>query len=117
MSDVVNNTSNDVGIDDASDNDDASDDYASNADVFLMDAWDIMNRASRKIRTVPMEDRRFRSFFGIWKKIVKMVWNMLGEGGLHSKKSEPKHLLWALYFLKVYPREGPGCCQRVKGCH
>jgi hypothetical protein len=34
---------------------------------------------------------------------------MLGEGGLHPKKCKPKHLLWALYFLKVYPREGPGC--------
>jgi hypothetical protein len=25
------------------------------------------------------------------------------------EKSEPKHLLWMLYFLKVYPREGPRC--------
>ncbi len=38
-----------------------------------------------------------------------MVWDVLGEGGLRPKKSKPKHLLWALYFLKVYPREGPGC--------
>ena len=38
-----------------------------------------------------------------------MVWDMLGEGGLCPEKSEPKHLLWTLYFLKVYPREGPGC--------
>ncbi len=21
----------------------------------------------------------------------------------------PEHLLWALYFLKVYPKQGPGC--------
>ncbi len=27
---------------------------------------------------------------------------MLGEGGLHPEKSKPTHLLWALYFLKVY---------------
>jgi hypothetical protein len=38
-----------------------------------------------------------------------MVWDMLGEGGLRPEKSKPKHLLWALYFLKVYPREGPVC--------
>ncbi len=25
------------------------------------------------------------------------------------KKSKPKHLLWTLYFLKVYTREAPGC--------
>jgi hypothetical protein len=39
---------------------------------------------------------------------VLKVWSMLGEGGLRPKNSKPKHLLWALYFLKVYPREGPG---------
>jgi hypothetical protein len=33
---------------------------------------------------------------------------MLGEGDLCPKNSKPKHLLWALCFLKVYPREGPG---------
>ena len=38
-----------------------------------------------------------------------MVGDMLGEGGLHPKKSKPKHLLWALYFMNVYPSEGPGC--------
>ena len=31
------------------------------------------------------------------------------EGNLLPEKSRPKHLLWSLYFLKVYPREGPGC--------
>jgi hypothetical protein len=45
----------------------------------------------------------------MWKEIVLKVWGMLGEGGLRPKNSKPKHLHWALYFLKVYPREGPGC--------
>ena len=31
------------------------------------------------------------------------------EGGLLPEKSRPKHLLWTLYFLKVYPREAAGC--------
>jgi hypothetical protein len=34
---------------------------------------------------------------------------MLGEGGLRPKNSEPKHLIWDLYFLKVYPMDAPGC--------
>jgi len=38
-----------------------------------------------------------------------MVWDMLVESHLLPKKSNPKHLLWMLYFLKVYPREAPGC--------
>ncbi len=56
-----------------------------------------------------MEEHQFRSFFSARNEIVLKVWSMLGEGGLCPKNSEPKHLLWALYFLKVYPREGPGC--------
>ena len=63
----------------------------------------------QKIGTAAMEECRFRSFFGAWNEMVLKVWSMLGEGGLHPKNSKPKHLLWALYFLKVYPREGPGC--------
>ncbi len=34
---------------------------------------------------------------------------MLVESHLLPKKSNAKHLLWTLYFLKVYPREAPGC--------
>ncbi len=34
---------------------------------------------------------------------------MLGEGGLRLKKSKHKHLLFALYFLKICSREGPRC--------
>ena len=56
-----------------------------------------------------MEDRRFRGLFGACIEIVLKSWFMLGEGGLCPKKSKPKHLLWTLYFLKVYPREAPGC--------
>jgi hypothetical protein len=56
-----------------------------------------------------MEDRRFRSFFRMQFEILRMVWDMLGEGGLYPEKSKPKQLLWTLYFLKVNPREGQGC--------
>jgi hypothetical protein len=33
---------------------------------------------------------------------------MLGQKGLRPDKSKPKHLLWTLYFLKVYPKQSPG---------
>jgi hypothetical protein len=56
-----------------------------------------------------MEDRRFRGLFGARIKIILKVWMMFLEDGLHPKKSKPKHLLWTLYFLRVYPREAPSC--------
>ena len=70
---------------------------------------EIMNQAGRRVGTAAMEDRRSRSLFGALFEIVHMVWDMLGEGSLHPEKNKPKHLLWTLYFLKVYPREGLGC--------
>ncbi len=68
-----------------------------------------MNRTLQKMGTATMEDCLFSAFFGAWKEIVHMVWDMLGEGSLRPEKCKPRHMLWALYFLKVYPWEGPGC--------
>jgi hypothetical protein len=104
VTEIIDYTSNDIK------DDNTSNDNTSNVNVFLMDAWYIMNRASRKIGMVAVEDCRFHNFFCAWKEIVKMVWDMLGEGSLYPENSKPKHLLWALYFLKVYLREGPRCC-------
>jgi hypothetical protein len=88
--------------------DDGSDGKETEDTAFHRATREIMNRAGQ-IGTAAMEDRRFRSFFGARFEIFCMVWDMLGEGGLRPEKSEPKHLLWTLYFLKVYQREGPGC--------
>jgi len=97
--------------DDGSDDDDDDDnnDRDTEEAVFLRDARDIQNRTSRCVGTAAMEDRRFRGLFGARIEIVLKVWSMLLEDGLRPKKSKPKHLLWTLYFLKVYPREAPGC--------
>jgi hypothetical protein len=95
VSDIIDDTTdsnNDGMSDDEGSNDE---DGESEADVFFRDAWDITNRTSH---------RQFCSFLSLQKEIVKMVWGMLGEGSLHPEKSKPKHLLWALYVLKVYPQ-------------
>jgi hypothetical protein len=107
VSDVIHDTTEDDN-DDVSDNDANDDkDEETDADVFFWAAQEIMNWSNKKIGTATMEERQFCSFFGIQKEIILKVWGMLGEGGLHPENSEPKHLLWALYFLKVYPRRAP----------
>jgi hypothetical protein len=66
-----------------------------------------------------MEDRRFRELFGSPMEIVLHVWYMMEEDGLLSDKIKPKHLLWTLYFLKVYTStRGPRMfrCWRRGGC-
>ena len=101
---VDNNTSDDE------DNDDTSNSNGGDDTVFFCAARDIMNRVGRMVGTAAREDCRFREHFGGAPfTIVQMVWDMLVAGRLLPKKGEPKHLLWTLYSLKCYPKEGPGC--------
>jgi hypothetical protein len=102
---VDDDTSDNDDDDDTSDDDDNGGDDA----VFFRATRDIMNRVEQKVGTAAREDRRFCKHFGAPFTIVRMVWDMLVEGGLLPKNGEPKHLLWMLYFLKCYPKEGPGC--------
>jgi len=36
-------------------------------------------------------------------------WELVVRDQLRSKGGRPEHLLWTLHFLKVYPKQGPGC--------
>jgi len=118
-SDVVDDDTTVVDDDDESDDksDDESDDDDDDNneegetldDAFHCAARDIMNQTSRKVGSAAREDRRFHEHFGAPFAIVRMVWDMIVEGGLLPEKGKPKHLLWMLYFLKCYPKESPGC--------
>ena len=77
--------------------------------VLFRAAREIQNRSSRRVGTASMEEQHFREFFGTNSFVAGLVWDMLGEKGLCPEKSKPKHLLWTLYFLKVYPKQSPGC--------
>jgi hypothetical protein len=53
--------------------------------------------------------RLFREFFGTSERVVELVWELVVRDELRPRCGRPKHLLWALHFLKVYPKQGPGC--------
>ena len=113
MSDVSieddnDNTSNKDGCDNDGSSSEGSNGKETEDAAFHRAAWEIMNRAGQRVGTAATENCCFCSFFGVRFKIVHMVWDMLGEGGLCLEKSESKHLLWTLYFLEVYPWEGLG---------
>jgi hypothetical protein len=116
MSEVSDVVEDDTTVVDYDTSDDDDDDDTSNDDddggddaVFFRAARDIMNRVGQKVGTGASEDRRFCEHFGAPFAIVRIVWDMLVEGGLLPKNGKPKHLLWTLYFLKCYSKEGPGC--------
>ena len=95
---VSSNNDDDGGDDNNVDEDDVD------KDVFCCAARDIQNRMSQNTAgTAAMEDRRFRKLFGASIGIVLQVWHMMDDGGLLPEKTKPKHLLWTLYFMKVYP--------------
>jgi len=65
-----------------------------------------------KMGTFATKDRKFREFFGGNVFVALAAWRLLNkhdllpeESGMHA----PQYLLWTMFFLKCYPKEGPAC--------
>jgi hypothetical protein len=72
-------------------------------------ARDIQNRASHRVSAATTETRHFREFFGTSVLLVEKTWELLERASLLPEGGCPKHLLWALHFMKVYPKQSLGC--------
>jgi hypothetical protein len=72
-------------------------------------AREIQNRESRPVCAASTETRHFREFFGAPTHVVEKVWELIKRESLLPEGGRPKHLLWALHFMKVYPKQSPGC--------
>ena len=59
----------------------------------------IMNRSDR---SHAIANRRFISHFGTTPTVASLCWQLIPN---HPRGSHPKHLLWALLFLKLYRSE------------
>lgn len=46
--------------------------------------------------------RKFRAFYGISSEVFAILWNLIRQ---KPRGSEPKHLLWCMFFLKNYNKE------------
>ncbi len=42
-------------------------------------------------------------------RVVEILWELVVWDKLRPRGGRPEHLLWALYFMKVYPKQGLGC--------
>jgi hypothetical protein len=76
---------------------------------FLAIARDIQNRAKHCVGSGSTEARLFCKFFGTSMLIVEILWNLIIQGDQLPDNGRPEHLMWCLHFLKVYPKQGPGC--------
>jgi hypothetical protein len=76
---------------------------------FTDNARDIQNRVSHQVGSELTEARLFREFFGTSMRVIKILWQLVVCNKLQPRGGHPEHLLWMLYFLKVYPKHGLGC--------
>lgn len=53
-------------------------------------------------------ERKVRAFFGANIDVITQLWNQIDNGNL-DRLASPKHLLWALIFLKLYDSEDVHC--------
>ena len=86
------------------------------AHVFEGIGMGFMNRA-RQPNVLPQarsldEQRRYRAFFGASPVVCSQVWERLSPNDTIDRLARPKHLLWALLFIKVYASE-PVLCTLV----
>ena len=54
-------------------------------------------------------DTALLGIFGTSVLVVKKVWELLDRDSLLPEGGRPKHLLWALHFMKVHPMQSLGC--------
>lgn len=78
-------------------------------DDFMLIGKEVQNKSGRKLGGRMSEDRAFRDFFGVSAVVVVVLWRLLVDTGLLPDGGTPLHLLWTLYFFKVYPKQGPAC--------
>ena len=72
--------------------------------VFLDEGLKIMNRSGTGSEET--QEHRFKSLFGIPFSIVEILWSIIDPFNDNTLNGvEPKHLLWALMFLKLYGTE------------
>lgn len=55
------------------------------------------------------KDNRFRALFGVSSELVADIWNWIEARTIDEPGAQPKHLLWALLFMKVYSTEEVHC--------
>ena len=85
------------------------DDDETYAEEFYRIGKEVQNRSGMKLDAESSEDRRFREFFGCGVLHSITAWNLIISLGILPPDGLIIHLLWALYFMKCYPKTEEGC--------
>ena len=80
----------------------------------LFKAREIWNRNPEKARSTMTEEAQFREFFGCGPIVFLKLWNLYEREGVTPDGGTIEHLLWMLFYLKMYPTLG-ACCSLAGG--
>ena len=76
---------------------------------FLLIGKDIQNKSGRGIGSSLTEERTFREFFGTTKVVVAKLWDLLSQWQMIPEDGTTNHIMWALFFMRAYPKEAVTC--------
>ena len=75
---------------------------------FILIGKDIQNKSGQSGAPLT-EVRAFREFFGTTAVVVVKLWSFLLQGGMIPEQGRTNHLMWALFFMRAYPKAGVTC--------
>ena len=75
---------------------------------FILTGKNIQNKSGRSGAPLT-EVRAFREFFGTTAVVVAKLWSLLLQRDMIPEQGRTNHLMWALFFMRAYPKEGVTC--------
>ena len=76
---------------------------------FYIFGKEVQNRSGQKVCTTMTEERRFHDFFGVGALVAIAAWNLLTVNNFVPDDGTILQFLWALFFMKMYPKQGLAC--------
>ena len=76
---------------------------------FILVGKDNQNKSGRSNGSSLMEQRTFREFFGTTAVIVSKLWSFLSQRDMIPEEGTTNHIMWVLFFMRAYPKEGVTC--------
>ena len=73
-------------------------------------AQEVLRWPTNRKWTSEDKDMRFKSIFGVSSRVTAKLWNRIMRSCETDRTAEPKHLLWALAFLKNHSPCEILCC-------
>jgi hypothetical protein len=76
---------------------------------FYIFGKEVQNCSGQKVCTTMTEERRFHDFFGVGALTAIAAWNLLTANKFVPDDGTILKFLWALFFMKIYPKQGVAC--------